>query len=81
MKKIEAITALEESYSDLRVYSIVEDPDMFIAQMMRKDGESVLGGTKGVYKKTRKTIEINPLKRKGLVRRLMDKSAIIRHQK
>lgn len=81
MTKLEAIKILEENYSDLKVDSIVEDPDMFIAQMTGKNGELIIGGTKGIFKDSGKTIEISPLRHKGLVERLMGKSALGRYSK
>ena len=77
MNKKDAISILENNYKDLKVFSIVEDPDIFIAQMVRKNGQSILGGTKGVYKDSGKVIEVSPLRHKGLVNRLMDKKAIV----
>ena len=77
MNKTEAISVLKKNYPDLRVYSIVEDPDMFIAQMVAKNGESIIGGTKGVLKGSGKTIEVSPLRHKGLIERLMAKSSLV----
>jgi len=78
MHKLEAVDILEKAYPDLKVYSIIEEPDMFIAQMTRKNGDSILGGTKGVYIDSGEVTEVSPLKNKGLLTKLMRKSAIFK---
>lgn len=70
MDKLEAIKRLETAYPDLTVDKIIEDPDRFIAQMNR-DGELIVGGVKAIDKLTKKVTEVNPLRIKGLVKRLM----------
>ena len=77
MTKVEAVEVLEKNYPNLMVYSIVEEPDKFIASMVSKKRERVVGGTKGVIKQTGKTIEINPLMYDGLIEKLTSKSAKI----
>lgn len=70
MDKLEAIKRLETAYPDLTVDKIIEDPDRFIAQMNR-DSEPIVGGVKAIDKLTKKVTEVNPLRIKGLVKRLM----------
>lgn len=71
MNKKEAIKLLEEAYPDLKANAVVEDPDLFIVQMERKDGTQIVGGVKGIYKEDGRIVAINPLRIKGLVKRLM----------
>ena len=72
MSKEEAVKILEKVYSDLKVSSIIEYEDKYIANMVKKNGESIIGGTKGIVKDTGKVMEINPLRHKGLVKLLME---------
>lgn len=70
MDESTAIKLLKEKYPKLVVDSIIDDGDRFVAQLIRRDGEPILGGIKAVYKSTRQVTDINPLRIKGLINRL-----------
>lgn len=72
MDKKLAIALLQNAYPNLKVDKIIDDGDKFIAQMNKKDGQIVLGGIKAIYKKTKRVVEVNPLRIKGLVQRLQE---------
>lgn len=71
MDKREAIRIIERTYPDLKVDSIVEEKDKFYFQLIKKDGEILFGGIKSVDKLSGKVNEVNPMKIKGLIKRLM----------
>lgn len=70
MDESTAIKLLKEKYPKLVVDSIIDDGDKFIAQLIRRDGEEILGGVKAVYKDSKQVTDINPLRIKGLISRL-----------
>jgi hypothetical protein len=71
MDESTAIKLLKEKYPKLVVDSIIDDGDRFIAQLVRRDGEEIFGGVKAVYKESKQVTDINPLRIKGLINRLM----------
>lgn len=71
MDKNTAIKLLKDKYPKLVVSVIIEDDDKFIAQLTRRNNEPVFGGVKAVYKETEDVQEVNPLRIKGLLERLM----------
>lgn len=72
MDKNTAIKLLKDKYPDLVVSAIVEDDDKFIAQLSRRDNRPIFDGVKAVYKDTEEIVNVNPMRTKGLVKRLME---------
>lgn len=72
MDKKKAISLIKEKYPDLIIDSVVEEKDRFYFQLVRKDNKILYGGIKSVDKITGKVNEVNPMKIKGLVSKLME---------
>ena len=73
MDKKEAIERIKETYPDLKIDSIVEEKDKFYFQLFRNNNEILFGGIKSVDKTSGKVSEVNPMRIKGLVPKLMKK--------
>lgn len=72
MDKKKAISLIKEKYPDLIIDSIVEEKEKFYFQLVRKDNQILYGGIKSVDKTTGKINEVNPMKIKGLISKLME---------
>lgn len=72
MDKKKATSLIKEKYPNLVIDSIVEEKDKFYFQLVRKDNKILYGGIKSVDKTTGKINEVNPMKIKGLISKLME---------
>ena len=73
MDRKTAIKYIKEDYPELIIDSIVEEKDKFYFQLVQKDVGILFGGIKSVDKKTGMVSEVNPMRIKGLVSKLMSK--------
>lgn len=72
MDKKKATSLIKEKYPNLVIDSIVEEKEKFYFQLVSKDNQILYGGIKSVDKTTGKINEVNPMKIKGLISKLME---------